>query len=606
MIFLLLVAVGLWSIGSVMYAEGAPGVIINEIMWAKAEYIELFNSSGEEVSMDGWYISRQKPDVDGAGQSEEVIVTFGASDTLPAHEHFLIESSESATSISSNKIKNSLGLIDGGVLLRLRAQDGSLVDSANHLGNWFAGENNAVDISMERNSPSSAGEMPGSWHSSVGSIGGRIGTPQQENSELTTPGPTISPGPTVTPAATPTPVITPTTTPTAVIPMYLSNVYINEFLPNPLGDDTTEEFIELFNDGGESVDISGWVLDDVGDAGSSPFTVPEETVIAGKGYMVFLRPQTKISMNNDVDHVRLVRPDGITQDDIGYTDTKEGYSYNRISLESYEKSSTITPGALNIITVPATPTPKISTASEEERITYDFSSKIFINEALPNPIGEDTDKEFIELKSEETRNINLFGWALDDGLGGSAPYHFKEEDSISSGKIIVFFRSKTKIALNNDEDVIRLMDPNEKIVSLVSYKPKVVEGQSYNKTPDDSFVWSDTNTPGKENTIFAQEKESPSSEPKPGKKVSTPKRKVTNQKSITSPAKNIPRVLSALTSVLPWPQESDGTVIRTIVGSPEIPMLPERKQVAFVFLGVTVAALQGWSGFSHKEKIWQK
>ncbi len=601
MILLLLIGLILWGTAGILHAQETPDVLINEIMWAKAEYIELFNTGEDEASLDGWHISRQKPPVSGVDQAEEVLVTFGASDNIPAKGYFLIESAENATEVASNKIKGSLGLLDGGVLLRLHAQDASVADAANRTGSWFAGENNAVGISMERGDASSDGEAADSWHASVGNVGGRVGTPGQANSELVVVTPT--PTPTTTPTATPSP--TPTVSSAPTILSYSTDIHVNEFLPDPAGDDTTLEFIELFNSGNEEVDISNWALDDVLGAGSALFTIPDGTVIVQHGFVTLYRTQTKLAMNNDTDHVRLLSPDGIIQDDVVYGDTTSGHSYNRLSDGSYTQSSTITPNSINIITTPSSPTPKPTIDAEEEKegaISYDFSSKIFINEFLPNPKGADTDSEFIELKSQDTKTIHLLGWTLDDASGGSSPYHFTAEDTIGSGKIIHFLRSKTKIALNNDADSVRLIDPDGKVVSSVSYDQKIVEGQSYNRTQDGSFVWSETLTPSGDNTIYVQEKVSPTPKPKAAKKVATPKKKTSAKTSPSRPATS--RVLAAISSTLPWPEQvEEGVVSRSVVSSSQS---STGRQKAFIFFGVTVAFMQGLSGFSHKERIWQK
>lgn len=604
MIQLLLIGLILWGTVSVLHAQEAPDVLINEIMWAKAEYIELFNNDEEEVSLEGWYVSRQKPQVSGVDQAEEVIVTFGASDHIPARGYFLIESAESATEVASNKIKGSLGLLDGGVLLRLRAQDESVVDAAGRTGTWFAGENNAVGISMERGDSSSDGEAAESWHSSGGSVGGRVGTPGEENSEpvAATPTPTPSTAPTVTPSAVPIASSSP------VVASYSTDIHINEFLPDPAGDDSTLEFIELFNSGHEDIDLSSWSLDDVAGGGSAPFVIPDGTVIGKQGFLTLYRTQTKLAMNNDNDHVIFLSPGGITRDDVSYGDTTSGHSYNRVSDGSYVQSSTITPNSPNIITAPSTPTPKPTVDAEEEKegaVSYDFSSKIFINEFLPNPLGADTESEFIEIKSEDTKTIHLLGWTLDDAVGGSSPYYFTADDTIGSRKIIHLLRSKTKLALNNDTDSVRLIDPAGKVVSLVSYDQKIVEGQSYNRVEDGSFVWSETLTPGGENTIYIQEKVSPTPKPKAVKKAPAAKKKASEKVAPSRSAAS--RVLAAMSSTLPWPEEAEESLVsRSVVSHTNPSQSSSGRQKAFIFFGVTVAFMQGLSGFSHKERIWQK
>ena len=335
----------------------------------------------------------------------------------------------------------------------------------------------------------------------------------------------------------------------------------------------------------------------------SPFCIPEETSISGNGFVTFYRRQTKLSMNNDSDHVRLVRPDGVIQSDVSYISTKEKHSYNRTDTGIYEQSSTISPNATNIFTAVSSPAPKPSDDDEEDKkesVAYDFSEKIIINELLPNPIGEDAEAEFIEIKSQDTKTINLFGWTLDDEEGGSKPYHFTEKDILIPGKILVLFRSKTKLALNNDTDSVRLLDPNRKIISSIQYKQKFSEGQSYSSTPEKTFVWSDTPTPGKENTIYIQEKISPTPKQKAVKKAATPK------KTSIPVQQNPPRVLAAITSpsMLPWPEAShkEGVVTRSVIDTRPF----RAKQGIFVAFGVTVAGMQLVSGISHKERIWQK
>ncbi len=65
-------------------------------------------------------------------------------------------------------------------------------------------------------------------------------------------------------------------------PRYLldSTVVINELMYHPRVEDGPE-WIELHNQQGVDMDISGWRLD-----GGVDFTFPEGTVVAGSGYLV--------------------------------------------------------------------------------------------------------------------------------------------------------------------------------------------------------------------------------------------------------------------------------------------------------------------------------
>src|SRR3989344_3756422 len=116
MLFLFLIALMFWGIPEYVWAQESPSVVINEIMWAKDEYIELKNTTDTDVDLNGWSIGRQKTSADAEDEDQ---VLFMANDVIQAHGFFLVESSESATTITGNKIDGTLGLVDDGALLRL-------------------------------------------------------------------------------------------------------------------------------------------------------------------------------------------------------------------------------------------------------------------------------------------------------------------------------------------------------------------------------------------------------------------------------------------------------------------------------------------------------
>jgi len=350
--------IGLFARG----ADSAGGVVINELMWDGVEYIELFNGEVEDVALDGWKLTRQQAD-----KEEKDIVIFEVGDVLSAGGYFLLERNEEATTVMADKVTSGVVLVNGGELVRLYDKDGGTVDSANRLAAWFAGENTDSGVAMERVDVTSSGEVVSSWQSSTGIIGGRVGTPGAANSEKDDGSPVS----------------------------YSDDVVISEFLPNPSGSDAEGEWIELWNMGSDEVNLSEWVLDDE-DGGSSPFTIPKDTVISGGGYLVFNRSQTKIALNNNGDHVRLLSPDEIVKSEAIYTGSvKDNQSYNLVESE-YVLSTTPTPGAKNVITSPSSES-QDEDESEGDAADYQFSTTIIINEFLVDPVGSDLEGEFIEL-----------------------------------------------------------------------------------------------------------------------------------------------------------------------------------------------------------------
>lgn len=130
-----------------------------------------------------------------------------------------------------------------------------------------------------------------------------------------------------------------------------------------------------------------------------------------------------------------------------------------------------------------------------------YSTTTTVNELLPNPAGSDTAGEFIELKNTGSAAVDLAGWQLDDAEGGSAPYTIPSGVSLTAGAVRSFPRSQTKIALNNDGDTVRLINPAGAVASSFAYAVTVPEGQSYNRTAAGEFFLSTTVTAGAENVI---------------------------------------------------------------------------------------------------------
>ncbi len=524
------------------------------------EFIELYNESDTEADISGWVL-------DTGGSST---FSFSSGTVIAPHGFLVFLSGDTGAKIS---------LTNTGDTIVLAWPDGTTQDEVTYVG------------------------------SSEGWSYNRTNEGAYEQSALVTPGakndfpPAATPIPTGSPS--PEPSFTPSPTPTVAV--YSDEVSISEFLPNPVGDDTIEEFIELHNASSDTADISEWILDT---GGGSVFEIPDGTSIPGGGYMALYRGTTKLVLNNAGDRtVRLRDPLGTVHANAAYAGSKEGYSYNRMDDGTYRQSSKPTPNAANIIVEEPTPSPKgspspvVSAQADEDEsdgdtaAAYDFSSDVIIFEILPNPIGTDAHREFIELKNAGATTVRLAGWTLDDGEKGSAPYRFTEEDVLGPGGISVFFRTQTNIALNNDADEVRLIDPSKKIISSIGYAAPVPEGQSYARSADGAFVWTEDVTPGDENTIHVQ------SEEDRDPPVSARAGSVASSRSIAArPA--LARANGLLPSPLPWPQINEGVVSRSVIGMRERGR--SGRQGAFIVVGGLAAFVQLIGGVAHKEKIWYK
>lgn len=101
-------------------------------------------------------------------------------------------------------------------------------------------------------------------------------------------------------------------------------VVINDVLIHPHYDwegtgvfDPKDEFIELLNLGPFAVNLRGWWLDDIADAGSNPYELPGVTLRPGE-FVAFFRSRTRIALNDGGDIARLLSFDARAIDKISY------------------------------------------------------------------------------------------------------------------------------------------------------------------------------------------------------------------------------------------------------------------------------------------------
>ncbi len=132
--------------------------------------------------------------------------------------------------------------------------------------------------------------------------------------------------------------------------VYNKSIIISEFMPDPEGTDTENEWIELYNQSNQIANLTNWQIDDQED-GSSPFIFPSNSLIGPEQFLVLRRSITKIALNNDNDQVRLLYPDGSLATEVNYlAEKKQGFS---VAFDGYDYFWTkiITPGSANIISL---------------------------------------------------------------------------------------------------------------------------------------------------------------------------------------------------------------------------------------------------------------
>lgn len=272
-------------------------VLVNEVAWsgteasASDEWIELRNPGPDAVDLTGWRLTD--------GQDIDVLLQG----VVEASAFYLLERTDDTTvaDVPADRIYTG-SLSNSGDRLWLLDPSGTVVDSANADGGGWPAGNADSHASMERRGGE---DRSGNWGSFTGyngvghdADGHPIrGTPRSVNSVLL-------------------PIPTPTSIP--------SRLVVNEVLIRPHYDwegtggvSPADEFIELYNAGDLPVNLAGWMLDDIPDGGSAPFTFQSRTLPAG-GFAALFRSRTHIALNDTGDTVRLLAPNGAVIDEVSY------------------------------------------------------------------------------------------------------------------------------------------------------------------------------------------------------------------------------------------------------------------------------------------------
>ncbi len=200
-------------------------------------------------------------------------------------------------------------------------------------------------------------------------------------------------------------------------------IKISEFIPNPVGSDTTE-FIELYNPTDEEIDLSDFKLDDE-EGGSRAYTFPAGTIISAGSYFVCGRQDSKLALNNTSDSVRLLYPDGTILQEVRFDEVLEGASYVQDENEVWQWTSAVTPGEPNIIN-----------AVVEKNKTQTVSKSKYIKPIIATTLAGLRDEDIGD-------QVTVSGVvAVEPGILGSQYFYITDSASSSSSGVQVYMYKK--------------------------------------------------------------------------------------------------------------------------------------------------------------------
>ncbi len=325
---------------------------------------------------------------------------------------------------------------------------------------------------------------------------------------------------------------------------YPRGVYINEILPSPK-ENGEDEFIELYNSSDGNIDLADWELRDSSKTGCYIF--PKNTSIESLSFLTVYRKDYKFALNDSGDEtVYLFDPNADEASKVSYSDAGEDVSYN-FDGENWRWSRFLTPGEENQFNnLPESKTKndkniyvgvwadfsanakdldkdnlkytwdfgdghksykkntrhkyekagkytvvlKIFDGSEDKIETFNIEVKEFprpkikIVSVVPNPQGADNKLEYLTIKNNSKKKVDLKGWSVATGAKTLYNHPITDNLMISPGKTAKITRKISKFNLNNKKSKIELRYPDGEVAAKVKYNKKggVENDEVYEKT----------------------------------------------------------------------------------------------------------------------------
>lgn len=500
----------------IVRAEIQNPVLISEILVgqdgaAKNEFIELINQTDSAIDLAGFSLKRKTAD----GKESPLVSAAKFTGTISAHGYFLIAHPGYQQAIGADLSYSSASYsITSNNTILLYDRSGGLLDKVGYgqaedfCGTPAAEPDAGKSLARILNGLTAANTA----NNQTDFSGNNQPSPQNSQMVVSQPAQTDVPESATTTGQSSTPIKTET------IRYSLDQAVINEFMSDP-GDDEVE-WIELYNNINQEIDLSGWKIID----GSGAVTNLSGKIGSVGDSRFFIVEKPKGALNNDGDTIVLRDSTGNIIDQVAYGDWSGNAAKNAPAADDPDSTARLIDGQNSFnnnydFTVTAKPT-----KGRENIIINDESGRdlpkvqknikadqIMVSEIYPDPIGadnradQDTFGEFIELYNQSNQEINLAGWKI-----GNQNKQMKIDNCLTSMIIaakgyLLIWRAQSKIFLNNNSGEVRLYLPEETAAfKTVKYKD-AKEGWSYNFASSSSeYQWSRKITPGGDNIIDSQ------------------------------------------------------------------------------------------------------
>jgi len=326
---------------------------------------------------------------------------------------------------------------------------------------------------------------------------------------------------------------------------------ITEIMYNPEGNDSGREWIEVFNNSSETINIlsgkNGWRINDGNNhLFEENLTVyPQEVFVIVQDKNLFLKDypnfqgkmiQANFSLKNESGKIQIFDEQKRLRAEISYQNScggdGNGYSIffeNNVCKENKVKGGTpgnllvkdeeikkseskqilvITSTITSTEVTPQTSSIPVSTPTTSENISLiiketpkTFKPTLIISEFLPNPEGNDEGKEFVEIFNYGDEAVDLDNFILEIGKK-----KIDLKGRIEPKEYFVISNKENNFYIRNHGETLKLYFDKQEIFS-VSYEGKAPEGKSFSRKEDGKWEFTEP-TPGKENIFINKSEDS--------------------------------------------------------------------------------------------------
>jgi len=430
-------------------------IVISEIQVygqaATDEFVRLYNPTGSAIDISGWKLAKKTS----SGTESNLVSSFPDGTTISANSYFLIthktdyQGNETANATYSGA---SYSIAANNTVI-LKNADGAVIDKVG-FGTAADYENAPADnpengASIKRYNNEDTGNNKKDFSAAAAQTA-------QKNSA----------------------------TSTATAQAGYGDIVINEVMPNPAEE---KEWIEFFNATENDLDVSGWKVKDGRDG---IYTL--SGAIAAKS---FLTIEVTNRLNNSGDAIYLSDTNNYSIHQLAYGNWNDGnLSDNPPAPEKGQSVARQTDGNYAVTSLLTKNQKNNFLKTDNETIKQlnndnDYG-QIIISEIMPNPEGADTKNEYIKLYNNGSNDTDIGGLYLDDDEGGNKPYYIPKDTIIKSQNYLIFYSAKTKISLNNRNDIARLLDKNKEELQAIEYDD-AEEGAAY-VFKNNKWKWADS------------------------------------------------------------------------------------------------------------------